>query len=867
MAPSALVKAFAASLVFSAVVLSSTIGRAQDPTPTANWVNIKDPKFGAYGDGKHDDTAAIQTAIDYAFAHSRNSVYCPAGTYQVSNTIFLDPPNNMRTMTWTGTGYFTSGTFTVVSTTSGTLANGDYIRGTNYTGGPVRIVGGSGSSWTVNDSFSQGSSGSPISLTAFNPTNTPQFSYQMSFFGDRSNNAYFPGCRLNFTFNNAPAFLVGTGQGMHVADIAVVGPNVAYRCAQSPYGIGIGTSGGPGGSHINLIENTTVGNFYYLWRTDANDIYGNTPLNDSNTWRNPNGDNGCYGIQLQGTQSFINDVIDPSIFNTTIAISSPASHQVNVLGGNLSAGASQHSQFGISGTSATGYCVNFGVSGTACFSTIISSPDQYLNTVYNSYTILTPHFGVVPLQLASWNSSTGAAVFRFYDPWVYANFSTPIGGNFAAINSDIAAATTVYAAERVWVAQGEGIYLNGPHIENYQACTTLFDGTDSWGGQASNEIKAPYFNYDMSFSLSASYFSSYIPLAYCQQTFSFVHMEGGTDSGSPQALNLEGGDWNAAANPIIFDIAPLSRLRGTHLGLSRINVRVYDSNNPNWLESTFVTPARGGGRWDNDYFLPAAMNQSPLLTAGGLTTDFCGFEPCPWTTPNLSPTIYSLVSGTLGALGSYPPIACRTVFKSVDWNTPAVTPPNTTGGGIFKRSASCPGYSYGQDLTTTTLGATTNAVVTGTISDGSGGSGNILTVTAVTSGTLHVGDSLSGTGVPTGEHIIQPLTGTGGTGTYLVSESANVASETLTDPVATYAYESGSTVLYLDATTMQWMFPGLGLTVDGQPYIVTGVYPYLGYITVIWAANNAGGPLQGSGINGCTSSCAIGQAPFAWTAY
>ena len=75
----------------------------------------------------------------------------------------------------------------------------------------------------------------------------------MSFFGDKSLNAYFPGCKLNFTFNDAPAFMVGTGQGMYVGDIAIVGPNIAYQCGQSPYGIGIGLNGG---SHVNLIENT-----------------------------------------------------------------------------------------------------------------------------------------------------------------------------------------------------------------------------------------------------------------------------------------------------------------------------------------------------------------------------------------------------------------------------------------------------------------------------------------------------------------------------------------------------------------------------------------------------------------------------------
>jgi hypothetical protein len=76
------------------------------------------------------------------------------------------------------------------------------------------------------------------------------------------------------------------------------------------------------------------------------------------------------------------------------------------------------------------------------------------------------------------------------------------------------------------------------------------------------------------------------------------------------------------------------------------------------------------------------------------------------------------------------------------------------------------------------------------------------------------------------------------------------------------------------------MFPGLGISIDpgdgggARPYTVTGVYPYLGYVSVIWvgnAAGNAGGNsvgLQGAaGIHSCSAGCTIGQAPFAWTAY
>jgi hypothetical protein len=57
-------------------------------------VNVRDPMFGAFGDGVHDDTAAILRAINYrslapilTMVFKTNYVYLPPGTYKVSDTI------------------------------------------------------------------------------------------------------------------------------------------------------------------------------------------------------------------------------------------------------------------------------------------------------------------------------------------------------------------------------------------------------------------------------------------------------------------------------------------------------------------------------------------------------------------------------------------------------------------------------------------------------------------------------------------------------------------------------------------------------------------------------------------------------------
>ena len=127
-----------------------------------DWVNIKDPRFGATGNGTTDDTAAIQAAIDYAFANNLKAVYCPSGTYKTSSTIYLDPPGNLR-------------------------AN---------------------------------LSAPTISLFPCHSSAT------------RRLGSGYPGCRIYPTFNNAVAFMVGTGQGMRVSDIAIFGPDTGQQISR-----------------------------------------------------------------------------------------------------------------------------------------------------------------------------------------------------------------------------------------------------------------------------------------------------------------------------------------------------------------------------------------------------------------------------------------------------------------------------------------------------------------------------------------------------------------------------------------------------------------------------------------------------------
>lgn len=65
---------------------------------------VTDPKYGAYGDGVHDDTAAIQAAIDDAQDAGGGVVYLPPGTYLTTSSLAISGNH----VALAGAGMFTS---------------------------------------------------------------------------------------------------------------------------------------------------------------------------------------------------------------------------------------------------------------------------------------------------------------------------------------------------------------------------------------------------------------------------------------------------------------------------------------------------------------------------------------------------------------------------------------------------------------------------------------------------------------------------------------------------------------------------------------------------------------------------------------
>lgn len=145
-------------------------------------------------------------------------------------------------------------------------------------------------------------------------------------------------------------------------------------------------------------------------------------------------------------------------------------------------------------------------------------------------------------------------------------------------------------------------------------------------------------------------------------------------------------------------------------------------------------------------------------------------------------TVTSVLSGTI-AVG-------QAIFgEDVQQNT-VITALGTGTGGVGTYTV-----SDSQTVTSTTINSTAApAIVTASIS------GTTMTVTAVTSGTLKIGQTIEGSGVTDGTIITAFGTGSGGAGTYTVSASQTVSSTTIYAlnwtvlPANDGAFQGGGTV-------------------------------------------------------------------------
>jgi hypothetical protein len=165
--------------------------------------------------------------------------------------------------------------------------------------------------------------------------------------------------------------------------------------------------------------------------------------------------------------------------------------------------------------------------------------------------------------------------------------------------------------------------------------------------------------------------------------------------------------------------------------------------------------------------------------APGQTLSGTGVDP--------ATAIVSQLTGTTGSTGTYQVSVSQTVASTTIASSGGTLTVGGTVTGVFQVGQTLSGTGVTAGTTITNLisgtgGAGTYAVSIAqtTASTAITASGGTLTVSAVGSGALNVGDTISGSGVTAGTYITGFITGTGGTGTYAVSVSQTATSTTIT---------------------------------------------------------------------------------------
>jgi hypothetical protein len=635
---------------------------------TFPYVNVM--TYGADPTGVADSSAAFQAAIDAAYnAGGPRTIFAPHGKYKWTLPVYLDPPGNLRgsAAAWAGGTTYSSGQivkYNGIQWTSQLNANLNnpptlppkVIAGTNYnTGDMVEFYN---KYWTSNSNSNPGNnliygwsgfqhaptgwtnvpvwwlpSVATVSIISWAPTLVGEL-------GQGGGGGCIYGTIIRPTFNNTPALIVGSQQGSLVSSLQIEGPSSSswndYRITQPNTGAGIAIAGGSGGSSRAMFDMCEVDNFY-VGILDGFNVDG---LGDNNHFRRCYFVNCGICVNISKSQNFIHTFDDCSMFQCTNGVwtgipTGTNACPVQIFGGNWSQSDTKGDAWTISGTTAPTFSGGGGIAGQVSFSTTIhldASVDAFNKNqritlgVYNAFALVTAHYGIVPLNMTAFNPATGVASFQTTYAFAFYFFDQNVLTS-SDFGTEIQACTTLYSVELGTTFLGVGFNIRGIHIENNFRPMTLLTLYESFGQTVPSRIDGMFCDGDISglsyapVNTSDPNLNSFYYIAKSFPTFNIT-----LGSGNLEIVNstwsqdqLQGND------PIIIDVQNVA-YRLTFRGNSTagpVCVRV-TTGQPGYTNSgsmnAISSPYLGAGEWDVPplYALPY-QNGAPGYPDGGVS--------------------------------------------------------------------------------------------------------------------------------------------------------------------------------------------------------------------------------------------------------
>jgi len=853
-------------------VLNVAAGIYWEPVYSLSPVHIC--QFGALtGASATTNRTAIQAAIDYAatYGSGTRSIYCDAGGYSIDVPLFLDPPSNLRGI-GTYSAYNPATTYAINNIV---LFDGiPWISLQNANTGNTPALG---SQFVATSAFWKPTTATPT---------TGAFAY--SFYGDEGLGSQegSQGCVITAAFvGQTCSFWSGTGNGMEVQSIQLIGsyggdgrlvgmgvtnyPAYLYRGGLYPGYYGFCIAGGGPGANRTLFNKVEADSFYVgiSIGPNFNALGAENKIVDFNSVFN------YIGIQAAESQVDINTISRPSIYYSTKAVVFATGPGVSIPdGGNMSVHSSGYGIFPISSTSAltaTAYGGNwfqYSFSTTLNLASAIPTNQRiFIDTcgtniadcIFNSWIVKTKHFGLVPLEVTAYNSSTGVITLRTTSQWsthywqILTNASTS-----SDLQAEIQAATEVYAVERVTTVDANGSYVASIHEENDLACTTeanLHNGFVGGLGHTWVDIRQ---NYDPSMSQYApipfgigSETDATIALFYCQQSFPFISLAGSN-------LSWAQGEFaSARSDSIIVDFSgATSRAIFTNNHAlppnptTRIDPAFGYFNQNGYISGGGIsqyTAGFGAGEWYPSPWAPTSFQPS-LTLGGGMNSIFqsgiaevpyIGYRPAPQSTPRIPTSM-------LNNLTPQGPVTVTYTNAS-----PGVV---TWGGG----SPTAHNLSVGAPvaMTCTGGGCSVNAAFVGCTA-----ASPCYVQSVPTSSTFTLSLTLGGAAINTSGTGVGTQQGSAATRRQLGADSAanGMTNYSILDwnaqigkfsqsahyfdswgqplntnviPTMHWTTKGQSFAVLADAGTLGWVYPGLGITLNTDTtvqYEVTGVFPHV----------------------------------------